>query len=103
VVPLDPDSPLVQAAARVFRGRSCAGCHYLKNIWGYDGLPLDHAAEKYDRDTLKRFIRNPKSVNARTLMPPQDKTTDAEIDAIANLLAGLPRAGTNSSSSHEHH
>jgi mono/diheme cytochrome c family protein len=100
VVAVNPDSLLAQAAARVFHGPSCAGCHYLTGIWGHDGVALDFAGVKYDAATLRRYIRNPKSVDEHSLMPPQDNISEAGIDAIANFLAGLSGPGTNSS--HEH-
>jgi mono/diheme cytochrome c family protein len=101
VVPIDPNSPQAQAAAQVFHGPSCAGCHYLAGIWGHTGVALDFAGIKYDREALRRYIRNPKSVAPHALMPPQDKMSDAELDRIVNFLAGLPGPGTNSA--HEHH
>jgi mono/diheme cytochrome c family protein len=100
VVAVNPDSPLAQAAARVFHGPSCAGCHFLTGIWGHDGVALDYAGIKYDAATLRRYIRNPKSVDEHAHMPPQNNISDAGIDAIVNFLAGLPGPGTNSS--HEH-
>jgi len=99
---LDVNSPLAQTAARVFHGQSCAGYHYLTGIWGYQGLPLDQAADKYNAENLKRYIRDSRSVNHRALMPPQTKVTDDEIDAIVAFLAGLPRPQTNSLESYEH-
>jgi mono/diheme cytochrome c family protein len=99
---VNTNASLAQAAARVFHGQSCAGCHYLSGLLGREGTPLDRAAEHYDVDTLRRYIRNPRSVDPRSLMPPQQKVTDVQIDAIANFLAELPRNGSNSLLSHEH-
>lgn len=101
VVPIDTNSPLAQTAAQVFHGPSCAGCHYLAGIWGHTGVALDFAGVKYDNNTLRRYIRTPKSVDPHALMPPQDKVSDAEMDRIVNFLAGLPGPGTNST--HEYH
>ena len=101
MVPIDLDSPQAQAAAQVFHGPSCAGCHYLAGLWGHTGVALDFAGVKYDRVTLRRYIRNPKSVDPSALMPPQEKVSDAELDRIVNFLAGLPGPGTNFL--HEHH
>jgi hypothetical protein len=85
----------------VFHGPSCAGCHYLTVVWGHDGLALDDAGVKYDADTLRRYVRNSKSVDARALMPAQDKISDVPIDKIVCFPAGLPGPETNSS--HEYH
>jgi mono/diheme cytochrome c family protein len=101
IVPINTNSPLAQAAAQVFHGPSCAGCHYLAGIWGHSGVALDFAGVKYDADTLRRYIRNPKSLNPHALMPPQDKISDADIDRIVNFLVGLPGPGTDSH--HEPH
>jgi hypothetical protein len=103
VVVLDTNSPLVQTAARVFSGQNCIGCHYLTDIWGKDGWSLDGAAEKYELDALRRYIRDPKSVNAEAIMPPQETPSDVSLETMARFLAGLPRAGTNTCSHHEPH
>jgi mono/diheme cytochrome c family protein len=99
--PVDLTSPVAQAAAQVFHGPSCAGCHYLTGVWGHVGVALDFSGVKYDAATLRRLIRDPKSVDVHALMPPQDKISDAQLDAIVNFLAGLPGPGSNSS--HEYH
>jgi cytochrome c1 len=65
------------------------------------GVALDFSGVKYDAATLRRLIRDPKSVDVHALMPPQDKISDAQLDAIVNFLAGLPGPGSNSS--HEYH
>ena len=101
VTPVDMTSPTAQVAAQVFHGPSCAGCHYLTGVWGHVGVALDFSGVKYDAATLRRLIRNPKSVDPHALMPPQPNISDAELDAIVDFLAGLPGPGTNSS--HEHH
>lgn len=100
VVAVNPDSPLAQAAARVFHGPSCAGCHFLTGIWGHDGRALDRAANKYDADTLRRYIRNPKSVDPASLMPSQPSITDAQLDEMVNFLTGLPKTTNNASPEH---
>jgi mono/diheme cytochrome c family protein len=102
-VEIDTNSPLVQKALRVFQGQSCSACHCLKGVWCYHGIPLEGSAEKYDPDTLRRFIRNPKLVDARAHMPLQEKITNTEIDAIASFLFELPRTQTNANSTLEHH
>jgi mono/diheme cytochrome c family protein len=101
--PLDTNSPVIQAAARLFQGKSCAGCHFLRGIWCCNGIPLDHAAKKYDEATLRRFIRNPKSVDPQSLMPAQKMVTDSDIDAMASFLSCHPTAKNNSPATHDHH
>jgi len=101
--PIDPRSSLAQTAGRVFYGQSCSGCHFVKGVWCYHGISLEHAAEKYDPTTLRRLIRNPKSVRPQFHMPAQDKVTDAEIEAMVDFLVSLPHSQTSSISILEHH
>jgi cytochrome c1 len=61
---------------------------------------LDRAANKYDADTLRRYIRNPKSVDPASPMPPQPSITDIQLDAIVNFLTGLPKTTNNASPEH---
>ena len=95
------NSPLTETATKVFRGSSCAGCHYLTGIWGRDGVTLDNMADKYDPATLRLYIRTPKLVDAHALMPVQKAIGDTEVEKIVNNLLTLPHTETNLN--HEHH
>ena len=89
-------SPATKEARRLFLGRNCLGCHFFAGVLGRDGLDLSLSAAKYDAATLRRYIRNPKSVTPNALMPAQDKLDEASLEAMAAFLESLLSKPTNS-------
>jgi ubiquinol-cytochrome c reductase cytochrome b subunit len=76
-----------QTAAGVF-ARYCVGCHKIDGDGGKDGPDLSAIGSKRDRDTIRRIILDPESVNPDAEMPAVGKKlTPEEIDAISTYLA----------------
>jgi ubiquinol-cytochrome c reductase cytochrome b subunit len=86
--PFMPVSSELQVAGKIF-ARYCVGCHKLDGDGGTEGPDLSAAGSKRDRDTLRRLIADPVSVNSDAEMPAFAKRlTPQELDAIAAYLAG---------------
>lgn len=75
----------------LFKEKGCIGCHRISGVGGTSGPALDHVASVpgHDASTLKKFIRDPKSVHSDSTMPPQEDLSEAELDAITNYLVNL--------------
>ena len=87
---IDNKSPIAKEAARVFRGQSCAACHFIPGYWNTDGVALNAASAKYDPAQLKRLIRTPQSVNPNATMPNQPYILETNLNAIVGFLSQLP-------------
>ena len=64
----------VQAAspgAAVFQTRGCMNCHSLHGTGGTFGPALDTIGRTLSKEQIEHYIRNPKAVNPKALMPPQ--------------------------------
>ena len=86
--PFPAIAPETQTAAAVY-ARYCVGCHIIDGQGGKDGPDLSAIGSKRDRDTLRRLIADPESVNADAEMPAFGKRlTPQELDAISAYLAG---------------
>ena len=77
----------VSLGAALFMEKGCFDCHALGGIGGDAGPAHDRVGDKYNKETLRRYIANPTSVDPQSEMaPPEDLSAD-EIDAIADFLA----------------
>jgi nitric oxide reductase subunit C len=65
----------------------CMGCHSLGGEGGGIGPALDQVGGKYDATQIAEYIRDPKSVNPDSTMPPQTQTSDDARRAIGEFLA----------------
>jgi nitric oxide reductase subunit C len=79
----------LSAGAAVFQSRGCMNCHSLRGTGGSFGPALDTIGRKLDREQVEHYIRNPKSVNPKALMPAQKDLSDKELEEVARFLANL--------------
>jgi nitric oxide reductase subunit C len=79
----------VSPGASVFQTRGCMNCHSLHGKGGSFGPPLDTVGRKLSKEQIEHYIRDPKSVNPKAMMPPQKDLSDKEVEAVAGFLAAL--------------
>lgn len=75
--------------AAVFQTKGCMNCHSLHGTGGSFGPPLDTIGRSLTMEQIEHYVRNPKSVNPKALMPPQTELSDRELEEVARFLAGL--------------
>ena len=80
---------MVSPGAAVFQTRGCLNCHSLHGKGGKFGPPLDTIGQTLSKEDIERYVRDPKSVNPRAMMPPQTELSDREREAVAEFLSGL--------------
>ena len=79
----------VSPGAAVFQTKGCMNCHSLNGTGGTFGPALDTVGRKLSPEAIGRYIRNPKSVNPKALMPPQTGLSDRELEEVAKFLSTL--------------
>jgi nitric oxide reductase subunit C len=77
----------VSPGAAVFQTRGCMNCHSLQGTGGTSGPALDTIGRTLNREQIKLYIRNPKAVNPKAMMPPQTTLSDKELEEVAGFLA----------------
>jgi nitric oxide reductase subunit C len=80
----------VSPGAAVFQTKGCMNCHSLRGTGGTFGPALDTIGAGMSAQEIGKYIRNPKSVNPNSKMPPQkDNLSERELDEVAGFLATL--------------
>jgi len=79
----------VSPGAAVFQSRGCMNCHSLHGTGGSFGPALDTIGRKLKREQVERYIRDPKAVNPKSLMPAQTTLSEKELEEVAGFLANL--------------
>jgi nitric oxide reductase subunit C len=79
----------VSPGAAVFQSRGCMNCHSLHGTGGSFGPALDTIGRKLDREAIGHYIRDPKAVNPKALMPAQTTLSEKELEEVAGFLANL--------------
>ena len=79
----------VSPGAAVFQSRGCMNCHSLHGTGGSFGPALDSIGRKLDREAIEHYIRDPKAVNPKALMPAQTTLSEKELEEVAGFLANL--------------
>jgi len=79
----------VSPGAAVFQTRGCMNCHALHGTGGTFGPAMDTIGRKLTREQVEHYIRNPKTVNPKALMPAQKELTEKELEEVAGFLANL--------------
>jgi len=79
----------VSPGAAVFQSRGCMNCHALHGAGGTFGPALDTIGRKLNREQAERYIRSPKTVNPKALMPAQTTLSEKEFEVVAGFLANL--------------
>jgi ubiquinol-cytochrome c reductase cytochrome b subunit len=88
-----PDRMLMRIESRglyLYVDRQCAYCHQINGQGGHRvGPDLSNVAAKHrTEDYLKRYIRDPQSINRTSIMPKYD-LPDSDLEALAEFLLAL--------------
>jgi len=80
----------VSPGGAVFQAKGCMNCHSLKGTGGTFGPALDKVGTGMSAEEIGKYVRNPKSVNPGSKMPPQkDNLSERELGEVARFLATL--------------
>jgi nitric oxide reductase subunit C len=79
----------VSPGAAVFQTRGCMNCHSLHGTGGTSGPALDTIGRSLSKEQIEHYIRDPKAVNPKAMMPPQTTLSDKELEEVAGFLAHL--------------
>ncbi len=79
----------VSPGAAVFQTRGCMNCHSLHGTGGTFGPALDTIGRTLTKEQIEHYIRNPKAVNPKAMMPAQTELSPKEREAVAEFLADL--------------
>jgi nitric oxide reductase subunit C len=79
----------ISPGAAVFQTRGCMNCHSLHGTGATFGPALDTIGRKLSREQIEHYIRNPKAVNPKAMMPAQTTLSEKEFEEVAGFLANL--------------
>ena len=80
----------VSPGAAVFQTKGCMNCHSLHGTGGSFGPALDQVGRRKTVEEIEHYVRDPKGVNPKAMMPPQkDNLTGRELEEVARFLATL--------------
>ena len=79
----------VSPGAAVFQTKGCMNCHSLKGTGGTFGPALDTIGQDLSAEEIRRYVRDPKSVDPQSRMPAQTGLSDRELDEVAKFLSTL--------------
>lgn len=79
----------IGVGASLFQVRGCLTCHTIDGKGGKRGPDLFNVSDSYDIETLRQMIKDPKSLNPASKMPPQKHLTEEELEKISEFLINL--------------
>lgn len=79
----------VSPGAAVFQSKGCMNCHALQGTGGTFGPAMDTIGKRKTEEEIRKYIKDPMSVNPRALMPPQKQLNDREFEEVAKFLSKL--------------
>lgn len=79
----------VSPGAAVFQTKGCMTCHALRGAGGSFGPALDTIGRTLTAEQIEHYIKDPKSMNPKAMMPPQTDLTDRELEEVAKFLGSL--------------
>ncbi|MGE5664963.1 MAG: c-type cytochrome [Deltaproteobacteria bacterium] len=79
----------VSPGAAVFQTKGCMNCHALHGTGGTFGPALDTVGRTLSVEQIEHYVRDPRSVNPKAMMPPQKDLTNRELEEVAKFLASL--------------
>jgi len=82
------DPALVAKGRQVYAEKQCSRCHMIGDEGAKVGPNLTRVGFTRDAEWLKRFLKDPKSVNPRSKMMAFEGT-EQELGALAAFLASL--------------
>jgi len=77
----------VSPGAAVFQTKGCMNCHALDGTGGTVGLALDTIGRELSAEQIRAYVRDPKSVDPESMMPPQTRLSDRELEEVAKFLS----------------
>lgn len=86
--PLAIGTSLSEVSHPVVFGQLCTACHTVKGVGGTVGPALDGVANRFDRDYLVKWLKDPLAVKADSKMP-QLPLSDEQIEELVNYLSLL--------------
>jgi nitric oxide reductase subunit C len=80
----------VSPGAAVFQTKGCMNCHSLHGEGGTFGPALDKIGAALSAEQIGNYVRNPKGVNPKAMMPSQkDNLSGRELEEVARFLANM--------------
>ena len=79
----------VSPGAAVFQSKGCMNCHSLHGTGGTFGPALDTVGRRMTMEQIEHYVRDPKSVNPKSQMPPQKELSARELEEVAKFLSSL--------------
>ncbi|HEY5765723.1 MAG TPA: c-type cytochrome [Candidatus Deferrimicrobiaceae bacterium] len=77
----------VSPGAAVFQSKGCMNCHALNGTGGTFGPALDTVGRRLSMEQIEHYVRDPKSVNPKSQMPPQKGLSGRELEEVAKFLS----------------
>jgi len=77
----------VSPGAAVFQSKGCMNCHALNGTGGTFGPALDTVGRRLSTEQIEHYVRDPKSVNPKSQMPPQKGLSGRELEEVAKFLS----------------
>jgi cbb3-type cytochrome oxidase cytochrome c subunit len=62
-------------------------CHALNGTGGTVGPALDTIGRDLSAEQIRTYVRDPKSVDPESMMPPQTGLSDRELEEVAKFLS----------------
>ena len=84
---IDTGDPL-DGGREVFRRKECSNCHRIAGQGGTDGPDLSQVGSRLRPDYLKSWIRNPRLISSKTLMPAFEGS-EPELRSVVTYLLSL--------------
>ena len=80
------------SGAAVYKASRCSMCHQIGGAGGKMGGVLDGVGSKRDADSLRKIIKDPKSVDPKSRMKAYPSLSDKEMDDLVTYLLSLKGA-----------
>jgi cytochrome c2 len=77
------------AGEAVYKANHCSMCHQIGGQGGKMGGPLDNEGSKRDADWLKKYIKDPKSVEPTSKMKAFPNISDKDLDDLVAYILTL--------------
>ena len=77
------------AGKEVYKAQKCSMCHQIGGEGGKMGGLLDNVGNKRDAEWLKKYIKDPKAVEAKSKMKAYPGLSDKELDDLVAYMLTL--------------
>lgn len=83
------NTEVAKKGQKLFETAGCYACHSYRGQQGQvTGPNFEGVGKKYPKETIKKFIENPRAFYPNTIMPVfKDRLTPGQIDALAEYLS----------------